>query len=269
MYLKKSGMTKSTINGYVFALKYMHLQQGAEFPKVPELTSVIEGLQKELPSAQNAKKAVSITLFKEGCAFLYAKRQDEPLEVRWIQWKVIWIFGFLGYLRSDDAFRLNVKDVEILETGVKLTFRSSKTDPKGEGQAIFLGESEHPWYSPVSAARDWLHSLQAKPNEFGPDTPWMRKVNAIKGISYVEEGRLPKAAYTTIVRLLITKIAPSEREVQYTAHSLRSGGASYGFKVGVPESRIKIQGRWKSETFRRYIHVHQEELMELTRALNL
>jgi len=189
----------------------MHLQQGAEFPKVPELTSVIEGLQKELPSAQNAKKAVSITLFKEGCAFLYAKRQDEPLEVRWIQWKVIWIFGFLGYLRSDDAFRLNVKDVEILETGVKLTFRSSKTDPKGEGQAIFLGESEHPWYSPVSAARDWLHSLQAKPNEFGPDTPWMRKVNAIKGISYVEEGRLPKAAYTTIVRLLITKIAPSER----------------------------------------------------------
>ena len=38
-------------------------------------------------------------------------------------------------------------------------------------------------------------------------------------------------------------------------HSFRIGGASAAASAGVPDSVIKIMGRWSSDCYRRYLHV--------------
>jgi len=207
-------------------------------------------------------------MFKQGCQFLFAKRNDEPFEVRWVQWRVVWILGFLGYFRCSDAYILNLGDVEVVENGVRINLKRSKNDQQGEGETVFIGDSEHPWYSPRTAVEEWRKAVTAKPGNT-PETPWMRKVKSIKNIWYVDEQRLPMDTYTVIVRLMIEQIAPQEDSKNYSAHSLRRGGASFAFKMGIPETRIQLQGRWKSDAYRRYIHVHEEELLELTKALGL
>jgi integrase len=39
----------------------------------------------------------------------------------------------------------------------------------------------------------------------------------------------------------------------YSTHSLRRGGATWAFKLGVPESVIKNMGNWRSDCYQKYL----------------
>jgi hypothetical protein len=46
---------------------------------------------------------------------------------------------------------------------------------------------------------------------------------------------------------------------QYSAHSLRRGGASFAFRVGLSPLEIKQRGDWASSAFERYIHIDSSD----------
>lgn len=108
--------------------------------------------------------------------------------------------------------------------------------------------------------------------------PWLRSIRSLKSGITITRNALAKRVMTDIVRNIISQVLARTPEDQcpevgdlqdYTMHSLRRGGASYAFRCRVPETRIKLQGRWKSSQYMEYIHLHEEELAELTRTLGL
>jgi hypothetical protein len=40
---------------------------------------------------------------------------------------------------------------------------------------------------------------------------------------------------------------------RYKGHSFRIGAASYAYEKGLPDERIQLMGRWKSNAYKKYI----------------
>ena len=53
----------------------------------------------------------------------------------------------------------------------------------------------------------------------------------------------------------------------YSAHSLRRGGASFAFQVGLSHIQIKSRGDWSSNAFERYVHIDSEAAMQAARTI--
>lgn len=74
---------------------------------------------------------------------------------------------------------------------------------------------------------------------------------------------------TTLVkhtRCLLTG-AGVEDASKYAGHSFRRGGASSLHHAGLPDSLIRVMGRWKSFTFARYVDVAPQAVIDAGRAM--
>ena len=56
---------------------------------------------------------------------------------------------------------------------------------------------------------------------------------------------------------------------QYSGHSLRRGGCSFAFSLGIPPLLIKLRGDWKSNAYERYVHVNQKFNVDVAKVLSL
>ena len=53
----------------------------------------------------------------------------------------------------------------------------------------------------------------------------------------------------------------------YSGHSFRRGAATWAKQVGIPDADIQILGRWKFDSYKRYIKVHPEHIFSVSRRL--
>jgi hypothetical protein len=86
--------------------------------------------------------------------------------------------------------------------------------------------------------------------------------------NYVIDGvevALDQEAYVAQFRSFIVKLGLNARD--YSAHSLRRGGASYAFKVGLSHLQIKERGDWSSSCFEKYIHIGGDSLLHAASTL--
>ena len=60
---------------------------------------------------------------------------------------------------------------------------------------------------------------------------------------------------------------------RYSGHSFRIGAATTALAKGIPESTIQTLGRWKSDTYKRYVRIPREQLssfsMQMSSNLNV
>jgi hypothetical protein len=80
---------------------------------------------------------------------------------------------------------------------------------------------------------------------------------------------LSESEFISRVRSLILAAFPGRDATRYAGHSFRRGGATALQLAGVPSAVIQRQGRWSSDTFRRYIDSDSNPAVRLiaTRAL--
>ena len=135
----------------------------------------------------------------------------------------------------DPEVNLGYRDVKFQVGGKKVAvnIKASKTDPFREGHKIrlvMLGNE----FCPVTALKHYYKSLC---HTAGP-------------IFQHEDGTyLTRGELSSIIKKCFTE------EVNLNTHSFQIGGASAATATGIPYFVIQALGRWKSDSFKRYIRL--------------
>lgn len=135
---------------------------------------------------------------------------------------------YFGFLRFSEAKNLTKKDIEFKDGMLLVRIKSSKTDQEGEGEVVYISESEKP-YSAMLWVDFYLPYVEGDELFPGSDT-----------IYYVR-------LYNRLKSLGITR--------KLSFHSFRRGAAHQAALCGVEDSVIKKHGRWISEVYQIYTRI--------------
>ncbi len=172
--------------------------------------------------------------------------------------------GFFGFLRSgeftiptrnsfDRSTHLTPQDVTIdshdRPTTLQVRIKASKTDQYRHGALIYLAATEND-LCPVAAVAAYL---ARRPPVGGP-------------LFILASGEpLTKPKLVAQIRDILQRA-----EIQasaYSGHSFRIGAATTAAARGIPETLIKMLGRWSSDAYQTYIQIPPDQLAPITRAL--
>ncbi|MEV0754990.1 tyrosine-type recombinase/integrase [Streptosporangium sp. NPDC050280] len=161
--------------------------------------------------------------------------------------RLLLVLGLALMGRRSELVALNRADVTQTEHGLDVAIRTSKTDKNSVGEIIAVPRGDHPLTDPVDAWLTWTRLLDEAGHH---DGRLLRRL-------YVHDtiGRsLGGDAINEIVRSCAIR-AGVPRAAEYTAHSLRAGGATVAYAAGRPISVIAKHGRWSptSPVLLRYI----------------
>ena len=127
--------------------------------------------------------------------------------------------------------------------------KGSKTDPFREGVTLSIGKTGAS-VCPVAAMQAYL---DCKPNRGGP----LSRTSTGK---FLTRGMMCRLVNDTL-RSNNLSIAP------YSTHSFRIGAATTAAAAGIPDSKIKILGRWSSSVYQRYVRMSLNVLQGIPRAM--
>ena len=126
---------------------------------------------------------------------------------------------------------------------VAINIRASKTDPFRKGITIYIAATQDATLCPVLALQQYL-AYRA------PGTgPLLRYANGTP---------LTKTGLNRLVKALSHRvgIAPD----QYSTHSFRIGAATTAAAAGLPDWKIRMLGRWLSDSYQVYIRTPPDQL---------
>ena len=241
----------TTIKVYLGAVRSLHIESGLPSPinGATRLPLLLRGIKQTY--GQERRKRMPITP-----PILLAFRRLLNLDL-WDH-QVLWtamLVAFFAFLRSAELIALTTTDVTLHTNSVYiLTIKASKTDPFKQGSHIRLAPSGHQYLCPVQALSQYLETrrqchLSQSTHLFAWScgTPMSRSAlnNCIKWL----------AALSGINASL------------YATHSFRIGAATTAAAAGLPDSVIKIMGRWSSDTYQRYIHTPTSVLDSVARVM--
>ena len=169
--------------------------------------------------------------------------------------KIALLFGFMGYLRVSNLAPNTITDFDKLRHttwgdiwpsnyGIIFSLKWSKTRQCATNTVSIplpaLGESE---LCPLRAWREYSSRLTGV--DITPETPIL--------LSMVHP--IGKPITVPVIREFMRRAAEAVglSAQAYTPHSLRRGGASFSFNMGVPLEFIKFHGTWESNAVNAYL----------------
>lgn len=146
------------------------------------------------------------------------------------------VLGVAMMGRRSELISIRLEETREDEEGVSSYLRMSKTDQNAEGCEIHMPFGDHPETCPVRVIRAWRDALE----DFGETSGrLLRSVNR-----WAKPGNgLTGDAVNRIVRKRAIA-AELDQAHNYSAHSLRSGGATSAYLGGAAIYDIARQGRW-------------------------
>ena len=172
--------------------------------------------------------------------------------------------AFFGFLRVseftipstaayDPTCHLSLKDIAVDNRDnphlLQVAIKQSKTDPFRRGVNIYLGATDCA-ICPVKAI---LAYLAMRSDQAGP-------------LFITQKGRgLTCQVFSSALDSLLSKLKLDCK--QYNTHSFRIGAATSATQARIPDSHIKLLGRWKSGAYQRYIKTPPTELAKLSKKL--
>ncbi|MGI5493868.1 site-specific integrase [Microtetraspora malaysiensis] len=150
--------------------------------------------------------------------------------------RLVLVLGLALMGRRSELVALDIADVREVPDGLEITIRTSKTDKDSRGEVVAIPRGSHPLTDPVKVLRDWRAVLRKEGITSG------RLLRSVSRYGHIRES-LGAGAVTDVVRKLAVA-ADVPNADQYTAHSLRAGGATVAYAAGVPVSVIARHGRW-------------------------
>ena len=176
--------------------------------------------------------------------------------------KLVWAaccLGFFGFLRSgeftsqssqyDPSWHLSIQDVSVDSTSnptmLQIAIKGSKTNQLRQGVNIVVGRtSSH--ICPVKSVVAYIASRRFDP-----------------GPLFCHRDGSPLTREQLVSNLRATLAAAGVDYRNFSGHSFRIGAASTAAAKGVAHSTIQTLGRWKSESFKRYIRMQKSELASI------
>lgn len=150
------------------------------------------------------------------------------------------VIGLALMGRRSELTNLTLDDVREADEGIEILVRTSKTDKDSRGETVAIPRGSHPLTDPVAVWRDWVNVLADAGITSG------RFLRSVDRHGKIGDSLSPDGVNARVRALAVKADVP--RAVEYTAHSLRAGGATVAYAAGIPISVIARHGRWKPDS---------------------
>jgi integrase len=152
-------------------------------------------------------------------------------------------------------WHLTWRSVAIQADRLLLTLPTSKTDPFRHGVTLTIAPSSDP-ACPLAAIQNLLSLRMADRHaEFDPLQPLFARPN---------NKPFSREYVVGCLRLCLTHQGIPGH---YSGHSFRRGAATSARLAGLSDHEIQLLGRWRSDAYKRYIEVHPDQLLGISRRL--
>lgn len=135
--LAMAGKADSTIARHLAAIGWKHRQEGLVAPVQRDermvIADTLAGIRREQRARPSRKKAA---VSAKDLAAMIASADGEG--TRSIRDRAVLALGLAAALRRSELIGLELRDVQFVPEGLRLTIRHSKTDQEGEGQVARL-----------------------------------------------------------------------------------------------------------------------------------
>jgi integrase len=229
-YLSDQGSVRklSTLRRRLSAIRLAHHLAGLTSPTTDaKVTQAWRGLSRTHGPTQTRRQSAAI--LTPTLAEIVAPLGESTKDKRD---RALLVVGFAGALRRSELADLNVSDIQVLEDGLRITVRKSKTDQEGKGRVVGLPYGSHRATCPVRSWLAWRDA--ARLAEDGPAFLSMRR-----GGSHVLPSRIPADAIARVVKARAAAVGLDPRTV--SGHSLRAGFATSAARAGVGDRDIMRQ----------------------------
>lgn len=157
---------------------------------------------------------------------------------------MLWI-QFLTGMRPSELASLDVTDIRIVEQGLEVTVRQSKTDQEGRGVTLGMPRGSTPETCPVVAWTAWLDCYGVS------EGPAFAPVTRSGSIRRGGDRRVTARAITEMIQ---RRTAGAGMAGNFSGNSPRRGYATQAKTVGVADDALKQHARWvKDQTMRKYV----------------
>ncbi|MFI6290055.1 integrase [Nonomuraea sp. NPDC050790] len=245
-HLADTGYAPSTIEQAMGAIRSCHTAAGYEGrPESRAALLVLRQYKRQrAENGQNQQKEAPPVTVPILQAMVDSCPQDTLIGIRD---RLVLVLGLALMGRRSELVALNRPDVTVVPDGLEVALRTSKTDKDSLGTIIAIPRGSHPLTDPVSALLAWTDAIDAAGHH---DGRLLRRLYVHDTIGT----KLGGDSINEIVRAAAIR-ADVPRADEYTAHSLRAGGATIAYAAGVPISIIAKHGRWaiNSPVLLRYI----------------
>ena len=230
----------STLKRRIASISVIHKLKGHYLDtKHPIIMENLHGIKRTLGSRQKAKKPLLINSLKQIIKAIDQEKKERDRD------RALILIGFAGGFRRSELVSILKEDVELVDEGVKILIKKSKTDQSGEGSVKAIPYFQNQEFCPVIALKKYM-SLK----KFNSNSEKIFKLSD-KSVALIIK------KYAQIAGLDPTK---------YAGHSLRSGFATTAAEFGAEERNIMtMTGHKTTQMVRRYI---QEANLFKNNALN-
>jgi hypothetical protein len=253
----------TSIPNYLNVIRLLHLEAGYSNPLEGnfELSLIKKGIARQLGVAPKQKSPLTVKILRDIHATLDL---EKPADIAF--WAVC-IVGFLGFLRKSTLLTSTSDNVagKILTCGdvvdlclesFTLLVRQSKVIQFGQKiHSIPFCQSSDFVLCPV---RSVLSHFGASP--IGAECPLFDFLVAGRRVCLTQASFV--ARLNSALKFLNLKVS------DYSAHSLRRGGASLAFDLGLSPLQIKMRGDWSSNAYERYVFISSGSSMSVAKSLS-
>lgn len=227
----RRGVKPATISIIHSAIASAHRLARLPLPTEDErVRAVLAGIRREHGVACDRKAALTIDVLRRVCATL----GDDTIEARD---RALLTLGFAIAARRSELVGLDARDIAVVERGLIVTIRVSKTDQEQRGTQVPVGHGASKETCPVRAVEAWLAASGVV------DGPLLRGVDRHGNVG---EARLDGRAVARVVQRRVAQVLGDEAAAAFSGHSLRAGMITTAAMAGVPSHMIREISRHAS-----------------------
>lgn len=245
LYAEK--LSPNTITSYLASLSYILKLNGLpDFPSHFLVSKMLSGAQR-LSAKPDTRYPITVTVLKQ---IVDALKHVAYSFQQHILFRAMFLLAFHAFLRVGEITSRNDKNAHLLQfsdikfsrvrgkDSLVLTMSSYKHNVSKQPVSLEIFPILNSLYCPVMAIKKYLALRGHRDGPLFCD----QILNPITRSEFcsVLKAALSFAGYDT---------------KKYKAHSFRIGAATTAHSMGIPESQIKVMGRWHSDSYHRYIRV--------------
>ena len=247
-------LAPSTIRSYLSAVRFLHVSNGHRDPLAGtlQLDLMLRGVRRSKPGKKDNRLPITPFILEKVYEVLNRNPGDYENNLLW----AACCLGFFGFLRSgefttpsrdyDPSWHLSVRDITVDSTSnptwLQVTIKGSKTDQLRQGANIVVGRTG----SHICLVKAVLAYMARRGFDRGP--------------LFQHQDGSPLTREQLVSSLRDTLSAAGVEYHRFSGHSFRIGAATTAAAKGVEDSTIQTLGRWRSDSFKRYIRMPKSEL---------
>ena len=252
----------STVRSYLSAVRHLHISAGARDPlsDTLQLQLLLKGLKRNRSSLADSRLPITPLILQ---SILEVVVREPHSYTNIMMWAACCL-GYFAFLRSGEFTVsptreankvISVDDISVDSwenpTLLAIQLRFSKTDQEGTGATLYVGRTFKP-ICPVASVLAYMV---------------VRRGLAGSGPLFVLADGSPLRREKLVAWLKSTLTAAGIDASKFSGHSFRIGAASVAAARGIEDSTIQALGRWKSDSFKRYIRIPRQELAHISQML--